>query len=37
MKNKKLKNWSIGIFHFTFGQIVYWSGSVKEANFKESD
>ena len=21
MKNKKLKNWSIGIFHFTFGQL----------------
>ena len=26
MKNKKLKNWSTGIFHFTFGQ-----GRIKEA------
>ena len=23
MKNNKLKNWSVGIFHFTFGQFVY--------------
>ena len=30
-KIKKLKHWSIGIFHF------YWSEPVKEANFKESD
>ena len=37
MKNKRLQNWSKGIFHFTFGQIVCWSGRVKEANFKESD
>ena len=41
MKNKKFKNWSIGIFHFTFSQLVFWptnwSERVKEANFEESD
>ena len=31
MKTKKLKNWSIGIFHFTFGQLVYSSEGDKEA------
>ena len=25
MKNDKLKNWSVGIFLFTSGQLVYWS------------
>ena len=34
MKNNKLKNWSAGILHFTFGQIVYWSEQAKEANGK---
>ena len=33
MKNK-LKNWSVGIFHFTFGQLVYLSGRAKEAILK---
>ena len=37
MKNKKLKNLSVGIFHFAFGQLVYWSERAKEENFKESD
>ena len=32
-----LKNWSIGILQFTFGQLVYWSERAKEANLKESD
>ena len=36
MINNKLKNWSAGIFHFTFGQHVYWSEQAKEANLKES-
>ena len=35
-KNNKLKNWSVGISHFTFGQLVYWSERVKEAHLKES-
>ena len=34
MKNNKLKNWSVEIFHFTFGQLVFWSGQAKEANVK---
>ena len=25
MKDNKLKNWSVGIFHFMFGQLAYWS------------
>ena len=37
MKNNKLKDWSVGIFHFTFGQLVYWSDRAKDANLKESD
>ena len=32
-----IKNWSVGIFHFTFGQRVYWSERAKEADLKESD
>ena len=36
MKNNKLKNWSAGIFHFVFGQIVYCLEQAKEANLKES-
>ena len=37
MKNNKLKNWSVGIFRFTFGQLVDWPERVKEASFKQSD
>ena len=37
MKNNKFKNWPVGIFHFHFGQLVYWSEREKEANLKESD
>ena len=37
MKNDKLKNWSVEIFYFTFGQLDYWSEPAKEANLKESD
>ena len=37
MKSKKLENWSLGIFHFTFSQLVYTLDGIKEANFKESD
>ena len=37
MKNNKLKNWSVGIFHFIFGQLVCWSERAKETNLKESD
>ena len=37
MKNNKFKNWSVGIFQFTFGQLVYWSEREKEVNLKESD
>ena len=37
MKNNKLKIWSVGIFQFTFGQLVYWSEWEKEASLKESD
>ena len=32
MKNNELKKWSVGIFHFTFGQLGYWSERAKEAN-----
>ena len=35
MKNNKSKNWSVGIFQFTFGQLVYWSEWAKEANLKD--
>ena len=34
MKNNKLKNCFVGIFHFTFGQLAYCS---ERANLKESD
>ena len=37
MKDNKLKNWPVGIFHFTFGQFAYWSERAKEANLKEPD
>ena len=37
MKNNKLKNCFVGIFHFTFGQLAYCSERAKEANLKESD
>ena len=37
MKNNELKNWSVGIFHFIFGQLVYWSERVNKANLKEPD
>ena len=37
MKDNKLKSWSVGIIHFTFGQLAYWSKRAKEANLKESD
>ena len=37
MKSNKLKDWSVGMFHFTFGQLVYWSERTEEADFKESD
>ena len=37
MKNSKLKNSFVGIFHFTFGQLAYCSERAKEANLKESD
>ena len=35
----KIINYKIGlvIFHFTFGQLVYWSEQAKEANLKKSD
>ena len=32
-----LKNWSVGIFHFTFGQLVYWLERAKEVNLNQSD
>ena len=35
--NNKLKNSFVGIFHFTFGQLVYCSERAKEPNLKESD
>ena len=35
LKNNKLKNWSVGIFHFTFGQLAYWSEQEKGANLKD--
>ena len=37
MKNNKLKNSFVGIFHFIFGQLAYCSKRAKEANLKESD
>ena len=37
MKTNKLKNWFVGIFHFTFSQPAYWSERAKEALLKESD
>ena len=37
MKDNKLKNCFVGIFHFTFGQLANWSELEKEANLKESD
>ena len=37
MKNNKLKNCFVGIFHFIFGQLAYCSKRAKEANLKESD
>ena len=37
MKNNKLKNCFVGIFHNTFDQLAYCSERVKEANLKESD
>ena len=36
MKNNKLKNCFVGVFHFIFGQIAYCSEQAKEANLKES-
>ena len=33
MKNKKLKNWSVGIFHFTFGQLVYFIEITIQSEF----
>ena len=37
MKEIKFKNWSVGIFHFTLGQLAYWSERAKEASLKEQD
>ena len=37
MKNNKLKNCFVGIFHFIFGQLAYSLERAKEANLKESD
>ena len=37
MKNDKLKLGLYGAFHFTFGQLVYWSEREKGRNLKESD
>ena len=37
MKNYKLKNCFVVIFHFIFGQLACCSEGAKEANLKESD
>ena len=36
MKNNKLKNCFVGIFHVTFGQLAYCLQRAKEVNLKES-
>ena len=37
MKNNKLNNCFVGIFHFIFGQLAYCLDRAKEADLKESD
>ena len=34
---QRIINWFVGIFHITFGQLVYWSEQAKGTNLKESD
>ena len=37
MKNNKLKDYFMGIFHITFDQLAYCSERVKKPNLKESN